>query len=548
MKNKNSHYKLKKILGHGSMGIVYLGIDQETGEEVAIKKFQLHSQSNLSESLLRFKREADIISRFSHPNIIKVKNLVERSNHVYLVMDFFPGSNLKSFPLDCPINKKIQLMIQIADTFDYIHQQEIIHRDIKPHNILFSMNEHLDLRIIDFGLAYFSNFHDIRKDSSIVGSFAYISPEQTGFLRRPIDNRSDLYSLGATFYELLTGQAPFLEKNINKLIHKHLSETPQPPSLLVKDIPSILDEILLKLLKKEPEERYQTAYGLKQDLDELLTSAGKKSFMIGQKDNSFRLNYQIRIIGRDSELLKLRESYENMPDFILIKGRSGSGKSKLLTSFQEDIQSDENYFFTFRCEKSRMNIPFAPFSALLQDYFSHFSSQFIKDKILEQLPLHLTQLSAVFPFLSSYMPENNYFSSTADAPNQNTKNEILHSIFKLLALLPSLGKKIIFFIEDIHQIDNESKEILTNFKESLQDSKILLISSAREEESASLAEIENRSTILQLKFLEKNSIAPLISKILNTSSSLPHSLYERIFSLSLGNPFFILEIVKELHE
>ena len=249
-------YKLIKVLGKGSSSTVFLGLHKKTKERVAVKKIDTVSYRNKSEALLRFKKEAEIISELSHPNILQIYEVIETEDALYLVMEYFEGKTLKESFSEFTLNQKIFIIKEVASALISIHKNNIVHMDLKPGNILVKDGDSVEIRLIDFGLAHLIDLKNYYYQGTIIGSFNYISPEQTGVLNRTVDNRSDLYSLGVSFYEILSGTIPFSDKDIGKLIHKHLAGKAKSPSFYNEEIPKVLDEIVLKLLKKEPGDRY----------------------------------------------------------------------------------------------------------------------------------------------------------------------------------------------------------------------------------------------------------------------------------------------------
>ncbi len=556
LKPKQIRYQLSKILGQGAMSTVYLGKDTKSELNVAIKKLTLNSDFSESESILRFKREADVISKFSHPNIIKLHNLVEKDNNIYLVMEYFPGEDLKKSQNKFSLLEKIEIIEKIASTLSYIHEKDIIHRDLKPENILVKKNGEIDLKIIDFGLAYLTDINDVFK-GSIVGSFAYISPEQTGLLRRTIDNRSDLYSLGATFYELVTGKLPFSDQDIGKLIHKHLAAIPPIPSSINSEIPQVIDHIIMKLLNKEPEDRYQTASGLKEDLTEYLNSPDKKSFQIGLKDKTAKLNYQIKIVGRDKELETINNLYHQSingnTQKVFLHGDAGSGKSKLIASFREEIIKEKINYLSFKCERSMINVPYASFNDIFRNLFDNFlSDNVLIKKIESQMGENINLIFSLFPLIKNYfthLKNKDSIKSGDISEKQTTKEKALDAFIQFLKIIGNLVTPIIFFIDDIQWADNDSLELIGYINSKLSDSKLFFIASSRELINFVPDTKTNESvTHINIKPLDKTDIKDFITKMLNATQEFSDLFYHKIHENTLGNPFFVLEMIKSLFD
>ena len=264
----DSRYEVIKELGRGGTGIVILCYDTVEKREVAIK---ILSDSDVPENdLKRFQREAILISRLHHPNIVSFYRFVQREKGSYIVMEYVKGVLLKEYLkaspslMDCLLKSSIQL----CSALSHAHAKGIVHRDIKPANILVSP-EGL-VKITDFGVAkdLLNNLPRITLEGSLVGTVTYMSPEQ--ILGQDVTPLSDLYSLGVTLYELSTGSLPFKEKNFTALLMQHSTVIPNNPCELNPEISENLQNIIMKLLEKDPEKRYSSALSLREALNTVI--------------------------------------------------------------------------------------------------------------------------------------------------------------------------------------------------------------------------------------------------------------------------------------
>jgi serine/threonine protein kinase len=250
-------YQIVKELGKGSMGVVYQAYDPQIDRSVAIKV--LRQDRLTSEAFTqRFLREAKAIGRLSHPNIVTVYDVGEDQGTVYIAMEFLDGEPLhkimegKRFSLQ----ETLHLGIQAAETLDYAHQKGIIHRDVKPGNIILQSSG--QIKITDFGIAHIEDTSASVQTQSgeILGTPAYMAPEQV--MGQPIDGRSDLFSLGIILYELSTGKRPFGGENLTAIFHSITQTNPPEPAKINPDIPQNLSQIILKCLWKTPDKRFET--------------------------------------------------------------------------------------------------------------------------------------------------------------------------------------------------------------------------------------------------------------------------------------------------
>ncbi len=270
-----SRYKIISLLGEGGMGAVYKARDLTLQRDVAFKIMhpQFARQPNFQE---RFLQEARTAARFDHPSIVKVYDFGQQQGMLFIVMEFIPGNNLGKLLRDLRtrnqwivMGEAIQLVSQISSALDYIHQQGITHRDIKPDNIMLKpeASNGLPYRpvLTDLGLAKLAEGGVFTQDGTSMGTPAYMSPEQA--MGTKTDRRSDVYSLGILLFELVVGRLPFQAKTLTEAIRMHTQETPPPPQSLKADIPDEVQKIILKAIAKDPKDRFQTAAELAQALD-----------------------------------------------------------------------------------------------------------------------------------------------------------------------------------------------------------------------------------------------------------------------------------------
>jgi eukaryotic-like serine/threonine-protein kinase len=260
----DGRYQVVRKLGAGGMANVYLAEDQELGRRVAIKILN-DRHANDEQFVERFRREAKNAAALSHPNIVSIYDRGEAEGTYYIAMEYLEGRSLKELVISrgpAPVNVAVEYAKQILSALRFAHRHGIVHRDIKPHNVLVDSDGRV--KVTDFGIAR-AGTSQMTEAGSIVGTAQYLSPEQargTG-----VDQRSDLYSLGVVLYELLTGTLPFNGDTPVEIAMKHLSQTPEPPSAKRPDIPRALDLVVMRALAKDPDDRYQSAEEMEADLD-----------------------------------------------------------------------------------------------------------------------------------------------------------------------------------------------------------------------------------------------------------------------------------------
>jgi beta-lactam-binding protein with PASTA domain/tRNA A-37 threonylcarbamoyl transferase component Bud32 len=259
----DGRYRIIRRLGSGGMANVYLAEDEELGRQVAIKVLD-EKHANDEQFVERFRREAKNAASLSHPSIVSIYDRGEAEGTYYIAMEYIEGRTLKELivargPL--PVDKAVAYARQILGAVRFAHRKGIVHRDIKPHNVLVDTDGRL--KVTDFGIAR-AGASQMTEAGSIIGTAQYLSPEQAR--GAPVDQRSDLYSVGVVLNEMLTGSVPFTGDTPVEIAMKHLSSVPEPPSASRPDVPEDLDMVTLRALAKDPRDRFQTAEEMDSEL------------------------------------------------------------------------------------------------------------------------------------------------------------------------------------------------------------------------------------------------------------------------------------------
>lgn len=259
-------YEIISELGQGAMGVVYKARDPLIERMVAIKTINLSlAQDEQEEYVARFYQEAKAAGRLSHPNIVTIYDVGKSGNNAFITMEFLEGRELRDILDDgrhLPVDQVLDLVAQVARGLAYAHENGVVHRDVKPANIMVVRDDHV--KITDFGIARMATSAVRTQTGMVLGSPKYMSPEQV--MGKKIDQRSDVFSLGVMLYEMLAGRAPFLGENINAIMYQTLNSVPPPPSTLNPAVPEMLDFIVAKALAKDLDDRYPDASEFAMDL------------------------------------------------------------------------------------------------------------------------------------------------------------------------------------------------------------------------------------------------------------------------------------------
>jgi histidine kinase len=303
-----------------------------------------------------------------------------------LILEYIDGKPLRDHIGKKTFNlrQKLTIAVDLSRILKDIHQQDIIHLDLNSKNILIG-NKDLVVRIIDLGAAgrITGNTHQKIRPDQLLGTLPYISPEQTGRINRAVDERSDLYSLGVVFYELMTGQLPFDSKNAMELIHHHIARVPVSPTEVSSEIPEVISSIILKLLLKNAEDRYKSAAGVQADLATCLQRLKPdntiESFPVGAADYTSRFQFPQKLYGRESELQELVSAFKSAcretPEIIFVSGYSGIGKTALVEEIQRPVSENQGYFIKGKFDQFLRTTPYTAIAQAFAEFVSRILAE-----------------------------------------------------------------------------------------------------------------------------------------------------------------------------
>jgi predicted ATPase/signal transduction histidine kinase len=560
-------YQISEQVYAGSRTKVYRAIRQQDALAVVIKL--LASEYPSCNELLQFRNQYTIGKSLTIPGIIHPLSLEDYGNGYILVMADTGEISLQAYikinPL--PLDEFLAIAIQLSYILDDLHQNRIIHKDIKPANILIHP-ETKKVQLIDFSIASLlpKETLEIKSPNVLEGTLAYIAPEQTGRMNRGIDYRSDFYSLGVTFYELLTGELPFISDDPMELVHCHMAKMPTTLGNR-EEIPQVLSDIVMKLMAKNAEDRYQSALGLRQDLEICLSqlkNTGKIiDFPIAQRDVCDRFLIPEKLYGREVEVQMLLDAFARVSngktEMILVAGFSGIGKTAVVNEVHKPITHQHGYFIKGKFDQFNRNIPFSAFVQSLGDLMGQLLSESDaqlaqwRAKILEAVGDNGQVLIEVIPELERIIGKQPPAPNLSGTAAQNRFNLLFQ---KFIEVLTTAEHPLVMFLDDLQWADLASLQLI---KLLMGDKgNLLLLGAYRDNEVSPVHPL--MLTVEELKQVGKTvntiTLAPLTLSDTNqlvadtlhcaTERSLP--LTELIYRKTQGNPFFITQFLKALHE
>jgi|CXWL01.1.fsa_nt_gi ABC-type transport system substrate-binding protein len=559
-------YDVRRELGRGGMGSVYLAHDLLLERDVAIKI--LASLLTSSDAEQRFKREALAVARMDHPSIVGIHDLGTHDARTFLVMPFVDGEDLRSLigRHVLTLGEVIEIGIQVAQALDYSHDRGVVHRDIKPENVIVTRREGegLRVRITDFGIALVTSGDRLTKTGSLIGTAAYLSPEQAMGTR--VDGRADIYALATVLYECVTGEPPFTG-SVQSVLYRIIHEQPQPPRVRGVEISEAFDALLVRCLDKNPDQRPQRPSEV---VDELL--AVRAAMAEAERERRLappsepatprgRVTSSV-FVGRQAELHDLQRrlalAIAGECQLVLIGGHAGVGKSRLIEELEKLARVRDLQVLHGRFVDRAGALPYQGFGEMIQEAIRQQARRRSVDPDLPRLDLADlgSDLLALFPVLAEL--DELRLDSTRElavAGSGAMKIPDPKILFELIArTLARLGggRPLVLVMQDLHAAD-VSIEALAYVARRLRGTPTLLIGSYLDteiERSHPLARLieafEGDARLLHLALgpLPPNEHRQLLEQI--TGGALDERLAAQLFEATEGNPFFARELVRTL--
>jgi len=563
-------YTVTEQLYSGSGTAVYRAIQETRQRSVVIKVLQREYPS--FGELVQFRNQYLITKRLTIPGIAKPLALEPFGNGYALVMEDTGSLSLSQYLENQSLSLLdiLEIAIQLTSILQQLHQQRIIHKDIKPANILIAPNsKHITL--IDFSIASLlpKETQTIQSPQGLEGTLAYLAPEQTGRMNRGIDYRTDFYALGVTLYQLLTGELPFPGDDPLEVIHSHIAKTITPVHEVNPESPAMLGAIVAKLMAKNAEDRYQSALGLKYDLEQCLSQwqeTGEISdFELGKRDLSDRFLIPEKLYGRETEVAQLLTAFdqvaEGTSELMLVAGFSGIGKTAVINEVHKPIVRQRGYFIKGKFDQLNRNIPFSAFIQAFSDLVGQLLSesdqqlQRWKADLLAALGDNGQVLIDLIPELEQIIGPQPPASELSGEAAQNRFNRLFQNFIQVFT---KVEHPLVIFIDDLQWADSASLGLMQSLLTEAQCQYLLVLGAYRDNEVfpghpflMTIKALENAEVTLDtlsLGPLDADSLNHLIADAFQASENIVQPLSDLIMQKTQGNPFFATQFLKALHQ
>ncbi|OSI67416.1 hypothetical protein BSZ21_17670 [Bradyrhizobium canariense] len=479
-------------------------------------------------------------------------------------------------PLDVRVGRGLELTVSLriaialVEAIRRFHAHGLVHKDIKPANVF--VGEALAVRVTGFGIAsrLARERHALSSPHSIAGTFAYMAPEQTGRMNRSVDARSDLYSMGVTLYEMLTGSLPFEAADPMEWIHCHIARPPPPPSERMEGLPKPLEEIVLKLLSKNAEDRYQSASGVHADLSlclKMLAAQGPiESFALGGHDGPDRLVVPEKLYGREADVKSLLSAFDRVvrhgaTELMLLSGYSGVGKSSVVNELQKMLVAQRSLFASGKFDQYKRDIPYATLTQSLRSLVEQIlgsSDDALgrwRSALQEALGQNAQLVVDLVPQVELVIGKQ---PAIQDLSPQDAQSRFQTVMRRFLGAFAQAERPLVLFLDDLQWIDTATLDLLRNVTTHTETRNLLVIGAYRENEvgpthplTRTIDDIVRAGVPMHnigLANLLVGDVTRLIADTMRCNPDRVRSLAQLAHSKTGGNPFFTIQFISTLEQ
>jgi tetratricopeptide (TPR) repeat protein len=556
---QNGRYAILKKLGEGGKGVVYKAKDTVLNRVVAIK--MLKSASSSGEAYSRFIREAQAVAKLNHPNIVSIYDIGKEDEKQFFVIEFVDGMSLRglmeTYPEGkCDIQTVLRIAIDVCGALQFAHSHGVLHRDVKPENILITQEG--VAKLMDFGLAKMLGEPSFTKEGVIVGTVAYVAPENA--LGKGADQRSDLYSLGAVLYEAVTGKPPFPGEDPVKIIFGHIHDYPASPIRSNPKVPQALSDCIMKLLEKEPSRRYQSAAELLPALRSIAEDFLREAYLPAHKavvvpsPRPVAVK-EVQLIDRVEELGLLREAIDKaisgQGGVFFLCGEAGIGKTRLARELGAYARLRGMHVLYGRCPALfRMDgvPPYVLWKEVIKDYMETSTPE----QLFRVLGFYPAEVSILVPELKQKLGA---FPQSFSIGVGQERDRLFEAVLQFVTNI-SKEAPLLVVLDDLQWTDQSSLLLMHYMARGIYNRPLLLFGAYRDNEVdeqhplTPVATELNRDRLLSSIRLDRMSfddISEMIKRILE-QDEVPTAFLKLVHDKTKGNPFFVEEVIKSLKE
>ncbi len=564
-------YRILEVVVENRTWTMYKGYFVEAKKLVLIKRMKVPNPTP--------KEIASTIHEFHLTNSLQMDEMLrpigieKYLNEPLIVYEYFTGITLQ----ELFTNKKLDILeflhiaIQLSTALMNLHQQQVIHKNINPENIIINHNLN-QLKFTGFNYATKLKRENQRVGVTpyeLEGQLAYISPEQTGRMNRSVDFRTDLYSLGVTLFEIITNRLPFTNTEPIEIVHAHLAKTPPHPKQFNHEIPEMISNIIMKLLSKIPENRYNSVYGLREDLvkclDQLRVFGEIEDFTLGKKDTSAFLETGRKLYGRQDELEKLFVAFENVSggnsELVLIQGHSGIGKTALVNEIQTPLVRKKGYYISGKFDLLQRQKPYSTiiqaFKSLLRQILAEGEERVHqwKRSLEKELPFNISVISSIIPEIKWLLG-----NETDEEVVSSIQSQSLFQLMfqKFVNVFATKEHPLVLFLDDLQWADAASLELIQYILTHVDCRYFLVIGAYRDNEVGiehpimemvkNLQDANVPISKIPLSPLTEMVIARWVEEALLDKSKESEMLANFMFRITQGNPFYIKQLFQSFFE
>lgn len=564
-----TEFTLGERLYAGTATVVYRARRNHDNAAVVIKLLQNEQLSRVDVG--QYEHEFRILSKLDIGGVLRVHGLLQDRHQIGIVMEDVGAETLGA----AAARKRLELQsilrigAQLGRILGDVHHCRVVHGDVNPANILLHPDSGL-VWFIDFGISLELSRQQVALGATNVinGTLRYIAPEQTGRMNRPIDQTSDLYSLGVTLYELLLGYPPFQSSDPLEVVHCHIAKRPTPPHEIDASIPLAVSSIVLKLLAKDPEERYQSGHGLAADLEACLVhdcGRGLDDFELGKQDESERLRIPQKLYGREEDRRKLLRAFEQASvgeaQWVFVAGYSGIGKTTLVHEVQRPVAEKNGYFITGKFNQQKRNAPYASivdaFQELLHQVLTESEERLTmwRNRFAQHLGSNGAVISDVIPPLELLVGE---LPKAPQLPATDAQRRFQFAFEQFIRVFADKEHPLVIFLDDLQWADAASFTLLEHLLANARLEHFLVIGTYRNNEvpeghplRALIANVHQGPvpiTTLELTPLDESGVAKIIQDATRCPEQDAADLSLHLTRMTGGNPFFLSQTLRTLYE